>query len=329
MPRNAARSVDYAAGTSLPVDPFTWIVFDHVEGDGDGGPRLCLIHDDVEVLRLDPRAMAHQIHLDPSNANEAHARLLFDPGPGEAGLEVALRQIDRPGVVASWLGAGGFASAAERFDVQVARRSTASLRAHLAVDDRPIVHRRTMAFTSRDAGERLIMEAEIQDRRHRPDDTSWSMHRMQLHLEIRLSDHTITAAHTTMHDVPHAECVAAEQASDRMVGLAVSRGFTRAVRERIGGVAGCDHVAHLFTAVAPATVQALGGLRSRRAQAGAGPGVPADDRWWLRLRNSCHIWADGGVGEQKVAIGWSPSSTPTEYPTPPLAEIRRRLPPDR
>ena len=190
-----------------------------------------------------------------------------------------------------------------------------------AMTDHPLVHRRTIELTSRDGGDRLLMNARIHDQRYRPDDEPWSMHQMELDLEIRLSDSTITSVRSTMHDYPHSECVAAEASVAALEGLTVTRGFTRAVRERVGGVAGCDHVAHLLTAVAPATVQALGGLRSRRAQAGdAAPTREAN--WWERLRNSCHIWAEGGVGEQKVSIGWGPSDT--EYPALPLSELRRR-----
>jgi hypothetical protein len=37
------------------------------------------------------------------------------------------------------------------------------------------------------------------------------------------------------------------------------------------------------------------------------------------VRNTCHIWAEGGVGEQKLAAGWRPGIG--VYPSPPLKEI--------
>ena len=40
------------------------------------------------------------------------------------------------------------------------------------------------------------------------------------------------------------------------------------------------------------------------------------------LTNTCHIWAEDGVGPQKVATGWRPGIA--EYPAPSLVEIRRR-----
>jgi len=146
------------------------------------------------------------------------------------------------------------------------------------------------------------------------------MHRMLLDLEIALADTTITSARSTMHDYPHTECPSAESSVQALEGLSITRGFTRAARERIGGPLGCDHVSHLVSVVAPAAIQALGGLRSRRAAAGGETG-PRDDGWWQRLRNTCHIWAHGGVGEQKVEIGWVPSGS---YPAPPISELRQR-----
>ncbi len=40
------------------------------------------------------------------------------------------------------------------------------------------------------------------------------------------------------------------------------------------------------------------------------------------LTNTCHLWAEGGIGQQKVAAGWRPAKE--TYPAPALVEIRRR-----
>jgi hypothetical protein len=40
------------------------------------------------------------------------------------------------------------------------------------------------------------------------------------------------------------------------------------------------------------------------------------------LTNTCHLWAEGGIGLEKVAIGWRPGND--EYPAPSLVEIKRR-----
>jgi hypothetical protein len=37
-------------------------------------------------------------------------------------------------------------------------------------------------------------------------------------------------------------------------------------------------------------------------------------------RDSCHIWAEGGVADQKMDAGWRPGVGP--YPSPPLEFFR-------
>lgn len=41
------------------------------------------------------------------------------------------------------------------------------------------------------------------------------------------------------------------------------------------------------------------------------------------LTNTCHLWAEDGIGLQKVASGWRPGKA--EYPAPSLVEILRRM----
>ena len=38
-------------------------------------------------------------------------------------------------------------------------------------------------------------------------------------------------------------------------------------------------------------------------------------------RDSCHVWAEGGVADQKLAAGWRPGIGP--YPSLPVEEIRK------
>jgi hypothetical protein len=40
------------------------------------------------------------------------------------------------------------------------------------------------------------------------------------------------------------------------------------------------------------------------------------------LEDTCHVWARGGPGSQKVALGWRPG--PGEYPAPSVAEVAGR-----
>ena len=79
----AAGLVTYEDGLSAQIQDFTWVLFDRVEVGEDGGPRACLMHGDIEVLRLDPHRIECHFHIDPMNKNGSHKRLLYDAAPGE------------------------------------------------------------------------------------------------------------------------------------------------------------------------------------------------------------------------------------------------------
>jgi hypothetical protein len=72
-------------------------------------------------------------------------------------------------------------------------------------------------------------------------------------------------------------------------------------------------------------IQALGSSNNRASARGEGlaegpPQGPGRGATWLT--NTCHVWAEGGIGEQLMALGWRPG--PDEFPAPSLVELRRR-----
>ena len=89
---------------------------------------------------------------------------------------------------------------------------------------------------------------------------------------------------------------------------------------------GCTHLEQMARTVGPVVIQALTSIRAR-------------DRDWRHLdaapsarpalfpRNTCHIWSDGGVAEQKLAAGWRPGEK-SAYPAPAVAVFLRRSKPD-
>ncbi len=186
------------------------------------------------------------------------------------------------------------------------------------------VHRRTIEFEAFDEGDSLSVTGRLRDERPwaAGTDRVEHVHDMDLELTVRKKDLTITRAVATMGRFPHAECPAITGAFDGLVGLNISRGYTRAVTERFGGARGCTHLEQLARTVGPVVIQAMTSCRAR-------------DRDWQHLdaapsarptlfpRNTCHIWAEGGVAEQKLAAGWRPGER-AGYPAPPVAVILRR-----
>jgi Protein of unknown function (DUF2889) len=138
------------------------------------------------------------------------------------------------------------------------------------------------------------------------------IHDMTLTLTVRLADLVITSAQAGMGSFPHAECPFIAPAFARLEGLSVRRGFTKELRQRLGGVSGCAHLGELARAMGPAVVRTSAASRHRQAVAGDPAAGPAP----LPL-GSCHVWAADGPGVQKLEAGWVPGTVP--FPVPPVA----------
>jgi hypothetical protein len=183
------------------------------------------------------------------------------------------------------------------------------------------LHRRTIEFEAFDRGDELAVVARLVDTRPWADgdQSVATVHDMELTVVVRIADLCITEADAVMHTFPHTECPGIVSAFAGLVGLSVSRGYTREVQSRFGGPRGCTHLEQLARSLGPAVVQAVTSRRAlalSRGEVGdlvTGTGSP----WAL---NSCHVWAEGGVAEQKLAAGWLPGVGP--YPSPPLEFFR-------
>ena len=85
------------------------------------------------------------------------------------------------------------------------------------------------------------------------------IHRMQLTLTVDTQLNVVgSEARSLDHPYP-GHCQAIEPAYRRLVGLNLLRGFRRAVRERLGGIAGCTHLTELGDVLPTAVVQAFAG----------------------------------------------------------------------
>jgi len=172
----------------------------------------------------------------------------------------------------------------------------------------------------------LVVVARLSDNRPWADGDSAvaTVHDMELRVRVRTPDLTIIGATAEMHAFPHTECPAIEPAFAGLVGLSVSRGYTRAVQSQFGGPKGCTHLEQLARAVGPAVIQAVTSRRALAVSTGEADdllvGAGSGGSPWAR--DSCHVWAEGGVADQKLAAGWHPGVGP--YPSPALVTFLDR-----
>jgi hypothetical protein len=86
-----------------------------------------------------------------------------------------------------------------------------------------------------------------------------AIHRMRLVVTIDTS-FSIVAVRAQSLDHPYpGHCDVIEPAYEQLVGLNLMKGFRRAVRERLGGVAGCTHLTELADVIPTAAIQAFAG----------------------------------------------------------------------
>jgi hypothetical protein len=120
------------------------------------------------------------------------------------------------------------------------------------------------------------------------------IHDVEVTMTVRYPDLVVTAIEGQMRTVPYRTlCPEALPPLQGLVGLSVSRGFTRAVNERLGRERGCTHVVALILAMAPVVRQGAG------AAFGFGNAEvvePSSGQPWFV--NSCQAWREGGVLHQ-------------------------------
>ena len=185
-----------------------------------------------------------------------------------------------------------------------------------------LLHRRTIEFDAYDDGARMRVTARLRDERPWAAQTGGieHVHDMELGITVRKDDLTIESASCEMHRFPHAECPAITGAFGALVGLSVRRGYTKAVQERFGGTRGCTHLEQLARAIGPVVVQAATSARAR-ARDWAHLDAAPSQRPATFPRDTCHVWAEGGPAQQKLAAGWRPGMG--GYPAPPVDVIVR------
>ena len=114
------------------------------------------------------------------------------------------------------------------------------------------------------------------------------IHGMKLRLTVDL-DLEIRAVEAVSDDVPNPVCRDVTGNFQRLVGLRMTPGFTRAVRERVGGREGCTHLVELVGALATAAYQTLFHEREQRDG-------NAEKRERPHIIDTCHtLRSDGPV----------------------------------
>jgi Protein of unknown function (DUF2889) len=189
--------------------------------------------------------------------------------------------------------------------------------------ERVPVHRRTITYESYDEGDSLCIVGTLKDERPWAAENKYPIaqevaHDMDLRVVVDKKTMVITECQPTMRAYPHFECPSIYPAFEALVGVSVGRGFTMNVIEKVSGKAGCTHLDQLARALGPVVYQAMTACKVY-SEAHDGVSLRTAPGSWIV--DTCHLWAEGGIGSQKFAAGFRFGG---DYPAPPLETIRAR-----
>lgn len=121
------------------------------------------------------------------------------------------------------------------------------------------------------------------------------VHDMTIRLTIddRMKVH---AVETVTDRAPWRICPEAAANYSELVGLTIGPGWTRALRQRVGGTAGCTHISELLGQVATVAFQTMVKKRQEEAQKRTVDGLSDQPRKRPMMIGACHAFAvDGPV----------------------------------
>jgi hypothetical protein len=111
-------------------------------------------------------------------------------------------------------------------------------------------------------------------------------------LRVTLDDELIVRGIEAVTDAgPYQVCPAVTPNFKRVIGLRIGAGWRRSVRDKVGGVEGCTHLAETLVAMGTVAFQTLYPYLSKKRARAPGERPP--------LLNSCHAFsADGEVAKR-------------------------------
>lgn len=169
--------------------------------------------------------------------------------------------------------------------------------------DLPLLHTRGYDVRSfRISDSALLLRGSVIDRKPpgwfiAEDPDPLVIHHIAVDLTVHFPDMVITAIDVHFEAFPQVYCDSIIGSYDALVGLSITRGFVKTVKELFGGPRGCSHVGALLQAMAPVAVQSVWSMQAMNRQEAGQPVAPMAATTEERIgpsRNTCHVWADEG-----------------------------------
>ncbi|MFT7598257.1 MAG: hypothetical protein ACI8TP_001178 [Acidimicrobiales bacterium] len=142
------------------------------------------------------------------------------------------------------------------------------------------------------------------------DGESLVIHEMTVDLMVKMPEFEIVGVETDMLVRPYEMCTHVLPDYQQLVGLSITRGYAKKVRELFGGPGGCSHMGALLVAMGPVAIQASWSFATLHEDPADGvKGDPDPDALERRLQmnaNTCHVWVEDGPQMTAVQMGTDP-----------------------
>lgn len=175
------------------------------------------------------------------------------------------------------------------------------------MDENPRFFSRNISIDAFEEGpDRFVLRGSLTDQRHLPYRQYLSgeirepgvIHNMEIEVEISIPELRILSAQARMEAVPNEDCREIRDSINKIVGLSISRGFTKKVRDLLGESRGCLHLTNLVLVMGSAAAQALWTFYSSRKERERTRRFKDLDAGLLL--NSCWLWRPEGPYAAKL-----------------------------
>ncbi len=168
------------------------------------------------------------------------------------------------------------------------------------------VFNRTIDITCyEDSSDSIIVQGELKDTRLCPyylvtgeRKDPGILHNMKVSMRVSGNTLQISDIHVEMPHYPREECIESNIHIQKLNGLSITKGFTKAVKDTIGGIKGCTHVTNLILAMAPAAVQ---GFWANKAQKPVTKEFANQGSMSHYLIDTCYVWRKDGPMIKKLS----------------------------
>jgi hypothetical protein len=118
-----------------------------------------------------------------------------------------------------------------------------------------------------------------------------TVHHIIVRMGLSVPDLIIRSINTDMHEVPHEACRDLIHVGDKLVGVSLTQGFNKNIKQVLGGINGCLHLYNLLLSMRSAAFQGFFAYCSRVQEDGSLRQPYFDESL---IMNSCHVWSESG-----------------------------------